>query len=201
MIFGTATKISRSVNIYSPINGFVSQVNVNIGKYVSPTEVLFELVNPMDIHLALKVYEKDLDKLHIGQKLIAYTNNEPDKKYNGSISLIGQDLSTERSAEVHCHFETFDKTLVPGTYMNAEVQVKSTATMAVPSDAIVQYEGRQFVFLSKGIQTFEMIEVNTCENDNGYTAISFPDQSNLKDQEFVLKGAYSLLMMMKNKQL
>uniref|UniRef100_UPI001C2EFBAC efflux RND transporter periplasmic adaptor subunit n=1 Tax=Mucilaginibacter humi TaxID=2732510 RepID=UPI001C2EFBAC len=50
----SASKISRSVNIYSPITGFVSKVNVNIGKYVSPTEVLFELVNPTDIHRHLK---------------------------------------------------------------------------------------------------------------------------------------------------
>ena len=39
------------------INGFVSEVNVNIGKYVNPSDVLFELVNPDDIHLALTVFE------------------------------------------------------------------------------------------------------------------------------------------------
>ena len=43
------TNISRSVNIYSPINGYVSQVNINVSKYVTPAEVLFELVNPDDI--------------------------------------------------------------------------------------------------------------------------------------------------------
>ena len=83
--------------------------------------------------------------------------------------------------------------------MNAEVQVKNTTTMAIPSDAIVQYEGKQFIFLSNGMKTFEMIEVNAGESDNGYTAISFPEQNSLKDQQFVLSGAYSLLMMMKNK--
>ncbi|HEY0667452.1 MAG TPA: efflux RND transporter periplasmic adaptor subunit, partial [Sphingobacteriaceae bacterium] len=197
----TATKISRSVNIYSPINGFVSEVNVNIGQYVSPTEVLFELVNPTNVHLALKVYEKDLDKLYTGQKLIAYTNNSPAKKLTASISLIGHDLSAERSADVHCHLETYDKTLAPGTYMNAEVQIKSTVTMAIPSAGVVQYEGRQFVFLSKNEKTFKMIEVNAGENDNGYTAVSLPEKSNLKNEQFVLNGAYSLLMMMKNKEM
>jgi len=52
------SNISRTINLYSPINGFVSKVNVNIGKYVSPTEVLFELINPADIHLALKVLKR-----------------------------------------------------------------------------------------------------------------------------------------------
>ena len=36
--------LSRNVNVYSSINGFVSRVNVNIGKYVNPSDVLFELI-------------------------------------------------------------------------------------------------------------------------------------------------------------
>lgn len=73
--------------------------------------------------------------------------------------------------------------------------------MAIPSDGVVQYEGRQFIFLTKDEKSFEMIEVNAGENDNGYTAISLPENSNLKNEQFVLKGAYSLLMMMKNKEM
>ena len=71
--------MSRSINVYSSIDGFVSKVNVNIGKYVNPTDVLFELINPEDIHLNLKVFEKDLDKLSIGQKIVAFNNNQPEK--------------------------------------------------------------------------------------------------------------------------
>ena len=108
--------ISRSINIYSPINGFVSAVNVNIGKYVNPADVLFELVNPTDIHLALTIFEKDLDKLFIGQKLVAYTNSQPDKKYSCEIILISKNLSDESSAQVHCHFEQYNKTLLPGMF-------------------------------------------------------------------------------------
>jgi len=194
----TASKISRSVNIYSPITGFVSKVNVNIGKYVSPTEVLFELVNPTDIHLALKVYEKDLAKLYIGQKLIAYTNNEPAKKHDAAILLIGRDLSADRNADVHCHFETYDKTLVPGTYMNAEIQVKNSNAPALPVDAIVQFEGKQYVYRVKGGNRYEMTEVKTGESENGFTEIITQDSEALSGV-YVTKGAYSLLMMMKNK--
>jgi len=195
----SASKISRSVNIYSPITGFVSKVNVNIGKYVSPTEVLFELVNPTDIHLALKVYEKDLDKLYIGQKLVAYTNNQPAKKHEAEILLIGRDLSADRNADVHCHFETYDKTLVPGTYMNAEVQVKNTKAYAIANEAIVQFEGKQYIYKVIGNRQFEMTEVNIGESENGFTEILLPTKVMTANAVFVTKGAYSLLMMMKNK--
>ena len=192
------SSIARSVNIYSPISGFVSKVNVNIGKYVSPTEVLFELVNPTDIHLALKVYEKDLDKLYIGQKVISYTNNNPEKKHEGEILLIGRDLSADRNTEVHCHFEDYDKSLVPGTYMNAEVQVKNAKAAAIPTDALVEFEGKQYLYKVVGKNSYEMTEVNTGESENGYTEIINP-ANRLSNAQFVVKGAYSLLMMMKNK--
>ena len=58
-----AKSISKSINIYAPISGYVTKVNVNIGKYVSPSDILFEIVNPSDIHLALTVFEKDINKL------------------------------------------------------------------------------------------------------------------------------------------
>ncbi len=195
----SAAKISRSVNIYSPISGFVSKVNVNIGKYVSPTEVLFELVDPTDIHLALKVYEKDLDKLYIGQKLVAYTNNEPAKKHAGAILLIGHDLSADRNADVHCHFDTYDKTLAPGTYMNAEIQVKNSKAFAIANEAIVQFEGKQYIYKVIGNRQFEMTPVSTGESENGFTEILSPTMDMTSNAVFVTGGAYSLLMMMKNK--
>lgn len=194
------TKIIKSVNIYSPISGYVSKVNVNIGKYVTPTEVLFELIDPSNIHLALKVFERDLDKLYVGQFLLAYMNNEQGKKHKCKIMMIGKDLSEDRNTDVLCYFENYDQRLIPGTYMNAEIQVKNTAATAIPSEAIVEYEGKQFTFISKGKNTFEMVGVNTGENDNGYTAITFVNNSNIENQEFVFKGAYSLLMMIKNKE-
>lgn len=188
--------ISRSVSIHAPINGFVSKVNVNIGKYVSPTEVLFELINPTDIHLSLRVFEKDLDKLFIGQKLMAYTNNETGKKYNCEIILISRDLSADRAAEVHCHFEEYDKKLLPGMYMNAELQVSNNQVWALPESAVVRFENKQYIFIAKG-NKYTMTEVQTGEEEQGY--IEIVNGANLKGQDIVTKNAYNILMALKNK--
>lgn len=193
------SNISRSVNVYAPISGFVSKVNVNVGKYASPTDVLFELINPTDIHLALKVFEKDLDKLFIGQKLVAFTNNNIDKKYPCKILLVGKDLSSEGNTDVHCHFEVYDKTLVPGTYMNAEIEVKNTKAFVLPAEAIVSFENKHYVYVVKSKNQFEMIAVTIGENENGFTEIILPETNELAKANFVTKAAYSLLMMMKNK--
>lgn len=193
------SNLSRSINVYSSIDGFVSKVNVNIGKYVNPSDILFELINPEDIHLNLKVFEKDLDKLFIGQKLVAYNNNQTDIKHPCEIILISQDLSSDRSADVHCHFEDYDKTLLPGMYMNADIEVKSKNAESVVNEAIVNFEGKDFVFILKEKNQFKMLEVEKGSSENNFTEIKTVQNEDLIKESIVIKGAYSLLMQLKNK--
>lgn len=195
----TETNLSKSVNIYSPIDGFVTKVNVNIGKYVNPSDILFELVNPSDIHLNLKVFEKDLEKLSIGQKLMAFNNNQPTKKHPCEIILISQDISSDRTAEVHCHFEDYDKTLLPGMYMNAEIEVEVKNANVILDEAIVSFEEKEYVFVLKGERTFDMQEIRKGVSENNVTEISFANAAFTGSERIVIHGAYSLLMQLKNK--
>ncbi len=189
--------ISKSINVYSPINGFVTLVNVNIGKYTQPSEVLFELVNPTDIHLALTIFEKDLGQIAIGQKLLAYTNNKPNVKHPCEIILVGQTISSDRITEVHCHFLDYDKTLLPGMYMNAEIELKKNDAFVLPEDAIVRFENIQYVFVEKDKNNFEMVPVTTGSVEKGF--IEILDAEKLVAKNIVTKGAYSILMKTKNK--
>jgi cobalt-zinc-cadmium efflux system membrane fusion protein len=193
------SNLSRSINVYSSIDGFVSKVNVNIGKYVNPSDVLFELINPEDIHLNLKVFEKDLDKLSIGQKVSAYNNNQPSKKHNCEIILISQDLSSDRSADVHCHFEEYDKTLVPGMYMNADIELKLANVASINDEAIVGFEGKDYVFISKGNNEFQLLEIVKGSSESDFTEVKATDGKDMDKLQIVTKGAYSLLMQLKNK--
>ncbi len=191
------SNLSRSVSVRSPISGFVAKVNVNIGKYTAPTDVLFELVNPEDIHLALTVFEKDVAKLAIGQKVMAYTNDDPAKKYPAEILLISKSLDENRTAEVHCHFEKYDHgSLVPGMFMNAEVEVKTEKALLVPEGAVVRWQNQHYVFAEAGIGTFTMMPVALGMAQNGQQQIIPVDD--LGDKNVVLQNAYTLLMKLKN---
>ena len=108
-----ADNISKSVNAYYTINGFVSKVDVNIGKYVSPTDVLFELINPDDIHLALSVFQKDVPLLDIGQQVVASTTHNNGRKYPAEIILISRDINSDGAVEVHCHAITSENSQSP----------------------------------------------------------------------------------------
>lgn len=189
--------LSRSVSVRSPINGYVAKLDVNIGKYTAPTDVLFELVNPDDIHLALTVFEKDIAKLAIGQKVLAWTNDAPGKKYPAEIILISRSLDENRAAEVHCHFEKFDhRELVPGMFMNAEVALKTKNALVVPEAAVVRWENKNYVFTDAGNGRFSLVEVELGLLQNGRQQII--PVGDLAGKDVVLQNAYALLMKMKN---
>jgi cobalt-zinc-cadmium efflux system membrane fusion protein len=193
----TESTISKSINLLSPIDGFVTHVNVNIGKYAQPSEVLFELVNPTDIHLALTIFEKDLDDIFIGQKLLAFNNRNPEIKHACEVILVGKNLSADRNAEVHCHFEKYDETLIPGMFMNAEIEIKNQISDVLPDESIVIFEGKNYVFVQLTSNVFTMAEVQTGVSQGGFTEI-LQGANSINNKNIAVKGSYTLLMQIKN---
>jgi len=195
----SATNISKKVNIYSPISGYVTKVNVNIGKYVSPTDVLFELVNPSDIHLVLTVFQKDIEDLKIGQKVLTFTNSDSARKIPATILLISQDIAADGTTEVHCHFDETTHMLIPGMFMNATINIRNRKSVTLPEAAVVSYQNKHYVFQATGDSTFNMVEVETGETEDGSVSLLKPAEAEFRKGRFVVQNAYSLLMAMKNK--
>jgi cobalt-zinc-cadmium efflux system membrane fusion protein len=186
--------ISRAVNFYAPISGYVTKVNVNIGKYVSPTDVLFEIVDPSDLHLRLTVFENDASNLKIGNKVTYYINNNIKEKHKASIIVFTPNINENRSTDVHCHLASPVKNLYPGTFANAEIELSNARVNAIPEDAIVKWENKPHVFLKVANDSYKLIPVETGLSTNGFVEIITP----LGNQEVVTKNAYTLMMKLKN---
>ena len=188
--------ISRSISIPAPFTGYVTKVTVNVGRYVNQADILFEMVDPNDIHLALKVFEKDVLNLSIGQTLQAYLNSKPEKRHQCDIILISNSIHEDGTAEVHCHFMNYDSTLVPGMFMNADIELGKHKTIAVREDAVTEFEDKNYIFLKTGQNTFTMREVKVGAREHGLVEIL--DGNSLTKAPIAIGGAYSLLMAIKN---
>jgi membrane fusion protein, heavy metal efflux system len=193
----TESNISRSVTVHSPINGFVSKVNVNIGKYVTATDVLFELINPDDMHAALTVFEKDITKVKIGQKVKVSFVDDPSSVYNCEVILVTKNVDESRSALVHCHFEAQPKNLLPGMFLNATVSVSNANILTLPEEAVVRFENKQYVYESLGKNEFRMTEVQTGITQNGRIEVNSGIEG-FVTKKFITKNAYAVLSKMKN---
>lgn len=187
--------ISRSVPVCSPINGFVSKVNVNIGKYVNPSDVLFELINPEDIHAALTVFEKDLGKIRPKQKVMVTFVDDPSTQYECEVLLVTKNVDDNRSALVHCHFEKQPKQLLPGMFLTANIRVSEAQVTAVPEEAVVRYRNDQFVLQETAAGTFQLTGVETGIRDNGWVELT---GHGLEGRKIIIKNPYPVMAKLKN---
>ncbi|MBI5538642.1 MAG: efflux RND transporter periplasmic adaptor subunit [Bacteroidia bacterium] len=198
--------ISSSISVVSPINGYVKTVNVNIGKYVNPTDVIVEIINMQNLTLELTVFEKDINKISIGQKISFNIPNQPDNKQNATVYQVGKSINTDKTIKVYATVEKENKNLLPGMYVNAIIETQNDSVTALPADAVLSFEDKHYIFIfyerkkegEKFVTLYEMIEVNKGVTDNGYTEVILPKDFDLQKSKIVLKGAYNLLSAMKN---
>ena len=197
--------ISRTANLYAPITGFVKASNVNIGDYVSPQDVLFEIVNLNDVHLALNAFEKDLGNIEVGQTVKFSLSNDNTFNRTAEVFLIGKATGKDRMTPVHCHINEGDeKGLLPGMYVKAWLESGTNKQNAIASEAIVQYEGKDFVILqteeTEGGYKFILEQVKKGIEQEGYTAITFAQSFDINNFKPVVKNAYSILSALRNSE-
>lgn len=193
-------EIKSTISILSPISGFVSQVNVNLGMHVNPTDIMFRIVDTEHVHAEAQVFEKDIPKLKVGQLAhITLSNDTRDRL--AKVFLIGKEITAERTVRVHCHFEGEDATLIPGTYFSALIETGAKTVMALPVSAIVNFDGKKFIFYASDVakHEFKLLEIKTGATDDGYVEVSFNDTpvESLKNK-IVITGSFELLNVLKN---
>lgn len=188
--------VRRDLPVTSPVNGFISRVNVHTGQYTSPTDVLFELIDPADIHLSLKVFEKDADKISVGQEVSAFSNSEPDRRFNAKIFLINRTFDENNAIEIHCHFEKREPSLIPGMFMNADLTISDVRALVVPEGAVVRWANEHYVFTEGAVGQFSMIKVVPGISKDGDVQIEGAGIS--EGTRLVVKNAFTLLMKIKN---
>lgn len=197
----SSNKISRTAGIYAPISGYIKTSNTNIGKYVAPTDVLFEMTGTDALHLALNAFEKDLGKIQVGQTVKFSLSNENDYRHTGKVYLVGQAADDKKMIPVLCRL-TKDAKLLPGMYVKAWVETGTEQKSAVPSDAIVQLDGLDYIIIqtadSKDGYTFQLVQIAKGIEQENYTAIELPQSVNQQSLKVVTKNAYTILSAIKN---
>jgi membrane fusion protein, heavy metal efflux system len=197
--------ISSSINLISPINGFLKAVNVNVGKYVSSTDVLFEIVNSDKLFLDLTLFEKNADKVVKGQKVEFYVNNETEKHY-AIITQTGKSVGEDKTFRVYASVTSSCKNIMPGMYVNAYINESDNKVTSLPSESIVSFDDKDYIFVfekekveeGKPFTEYRMIEVKKGVTSSGYTEVKLPEGFNIQTVRIVTRGAYNLLSAKKN---
>jgi cobalt-zinc-cadmium efflux system membrane fusion protein len=197
--------ISSTANLVSPITGFLSAVNVNIGKYVTQTDVLFEIVNSDKLLLELTLFEKDAGRIATGQEMKFFINNESEE-HEAVITQAGRSVGDDKTFRAYASVSGRCPKLLPGMYVNAYIAESDNSVTSLPSEAIVSFDDKDYIFIyekdkeedGKPFTEYRIIEVKRGISVSGYTQVVLPAGFSADSARVVVKGAYNLLSAKKN---
>ncbi|MBS1643966.1 MAG: efflux RND transporter periplasmic adaptor subunit [Bacteroidetes bacterium] len=145
---GASQSVSATVAVKAPIAGTVSQVMAQLGSNVAINAPIAEIVNNSQLHLDLFVYEKDLTKLRADQTIHFTITNNAGKEYDAKIFSIGTAFEAgSKTIPVHAKVIGNKAGLIDGMNVTALVSLDKSTVPAVPSEAIVNYQGRDYIFI------------------------------------------------------
>lgn len=187
---------SPYINIVAPISGNITDVHVSIGAAAETGKTLFGIVDNTKMHVDLLVYEKDLYKVNTNQPVRFILTNQNATEIKGKIFSVGKSFENEtKSVAVHADILNDKQILIPGMYINALIDIGTNTVDALPQEAIIKAEGREFIFVLEGEEEgefhFQRIEVKTSTSQLGYVQTTLLQPVEVKDN-IVTKGAYYL---------
>ena len=144
----TSDNMQSVINITSPITGAISTVSANIGTFVDANNPIAEVIDNSQLHLDLFVYEKDLSKLKEGQTIHFTLTNNAGKEYDAKIYAISNTFEQNTKAiAIHAVVEGDKIGLIDGMSITALVSLENATVDAVPTDAIVNFQGQDYIFI------------------------------------------------------
>ena len=211
---GAAQGYSSSLAVRAPISGTVSKVIAQIGSNVDMASPIAEIVSNAALHLDIYVYEKDLGKVQPGQTIHFTLTNSPGKEYDAKITSIGTAFEGEsKTVPVHAQVVGDRVGLIDGMNVTAVISLDNQTAASVPTEAIVNDKGQDFIFImqnkddkegdnKKTVEekeiSFEKIPVAKGVTDLGYTQIT-PLKPMPPNAKIVTKNAFFILAKLNNK--
>ncbi|WKN32185.1 efflux RND transporter periplasmic adaptor subunit [Porifericola rhodea] len=196
----------EQVPVISPLEGSVTMIGVKTGQYVQPEKELFEVVNTHHIHADLMVFEKDIYKVEVGQKVRFRVETLPDQELIAEIYSVGKKFEPDpKAVHVHAEIENSSGKLIPGMYIKGEILTDSVETYALPEEALVREGDQYMAFVAEQENgdekewKFSPLSVTTGNSSNGWVEVAFAEQPS-SEAQFVMNNAYYLIAEMKKSE-
>ena len=190
-------QLTSSINLYAPIDGFVTKVNISNGSYVSPEDVIIEIVDTNHIHIELSVYEKDILNVKKGQKISFKIPEASKNTFDAEVHLVGTTIDEKtRIVKVHAHILHDDQTnFIVGMFTEASIITNTSKKMALPNDALIENEDKNVALIlvkkENGNYYFKKEALEIGEQTETYSNIL--NTKNVLNKDVLIKGGYMLL--------
>jgi len=155
--------------IQAPFDGTVISKDVALLEHVGPTNQILGVADMSTVWLAADVYEEHLRLLERVQDQTVQFRSEawPDRVFEARVFYTGDLMDSEtRTISLRAVADNGERVLKPGMFVTVELPAMAQASvLQVPLTAIQEHEGKSFVFVHMGDDSFERRNVTLGRRD------------------------------------
>lgn len=160
----------KSLTVYSPFDGIVTERNAFPGKFITPEASAFKIADLSTIWAVAQVFENELASVRIGQPAeIEFSNAQGARPVRGRLSYIYPDIDpATRRGRVRIEFENPGFQFKPESYVTVLLRTGTGKVLAVPKEAVINTGDRRYAILALPDGYFEprSIDVGSSVGDH-----------------------------------
>lgn len=189
----STTNFTDRISVAAPISGFVHHINLTMGKFADANTILFDIVDNRFLHLDLTLFEKDISKVKVGDKIMFTDANDASHTHPATIFALNKSFEDNQQAIIaHAKIEGQTESLLPGMYVEARIQIDNYKTNALPNDAITSNGDDHYIYVETTKNHYRQMAVSVGVSDMGFTEVKLMEEIP-PNAKVVTKGAYYLL--------
>jgi len=159
-------------SLTSPIDGIVVERSATIGATVGPDASLFKIIDSSSVWIDANVFEKDLDRVKLGQGAKVSVPAVPGTVFAGKVIFVSSVVDPEtHTVKVRTEVANRDARLKPDMFANVRIITEADrSAIAVLQTAVLSDGGQSVVFVltaggyekravTTGIQSDDRIEI------------------------------------------
>jgi len=147
--------------VIAPISGTIVDRQAVVGALAEPSSELFTIIELSTLWVDAEVYEKDLDKIRLGQRVEILVAAHPGEVFYGRVKYIGDSLDDERRTTiVRTTVDNRDGRLKPGMFATSRIIVtERDSAIVLPEGAVLEQNGRSVVVVEENAR-YKLKEVS-----------------------------------------
>lgn len=155
----------ENATITSPINGIVTNRNINPGEIASPGTPLLTLADTATLKLKGTVSQEIVPLIQTGEEINVTVDIYPNKAFKGKIESIGpMAVSTGAYFPIEIGIPNSGD-IKPGLSARTSLNLTSPDGIVVPAAAVVQNNGQSYVYVINDNQAIKQTVLTGLKND------------------------------------
>ena len=163
----------RTLTVYAPTSGVIDNLNVREGMFIKPGDRVLSIAALDEVWVIGEVFERQLATVASKSRVVMTLDYLPGRQWTGEVDYVYPEVNSKtRTARVRMRFDNADGTLLPGMFVELNIQgARADRQLLVPRESVIRTGQSDRLVLALDGGAFKSVNVDVGRMGDQYAEI------------------------------